>query len=224
MVTSTHAVGTLGYLKDKIADEIARGDLTSQIADKITEAIAAYQSERFFFSESRDITFSTVAGQEFYGTADNAAIPTLQGFDYIILYIGSIPWPIARRTDVEIEVLNQNGLMRGQPWNWSYYNQQIRLGPVPDTIYSMRIAAHQKVAAPATVGAVAADDQTGNAWMTDNAERLIRSRAKYELYLHVIKNMGYAEAMAAAVTEAFDTLKGQTNRLVGRGIMAPMEF
>jgi hypothetical protein len=218
MVASTHAVGTLGYMKDKVADELARPDLTSQIADKITEAIAAYQPERFFFSESRDITFNTVAGQEFYAAADNAAIPLLQAFDYVILYIGSIPWPIARRTDVEIEVLNQNGLMKGQPWNWSYYNQQLRLGPVPDAVYSMRIACHNKIAAPS------GDDVVGNPWMTDNAERLIRCRAKYELFLHIIRNMEQAEAMATATQEAFDTLKGQTNRLVGRGIMAPMEM
>jgi hypothetical protein len=218
MVASTHAVGTLGYMKDKIADEIARPDLTSQIFDKITEAVEAYQPERFFFSETRDITFNTVAGQEFYTSSDNASIPTLQAFDYVILYIGNIPWPISRRTDVEIEVLNQNGLLKGQPWNWSYYNQQLRLGPVPDTVYPMRIAAQQTMPLPGT------DDITGNPWTTKIAERLIRCRAKYELYLHVIRNMEMAEAMAAAVTEAFDALKGQTNRLVGRGITAPMEM
>lgn len=218
MVASTHAVDTLGYLTDKIADELARPDLASAIQDKITESIATYQPERFLFSESRDITFSTVAGQEFYTAADNPAIPLLQAFDYVILYIGSIPWPIARRTDVEIEVLNQNGLMRGQPWNWSYFNLQLRLGPVPDTVYPMRIAAHRNVAAPAT------PDTVGNPWMSGIAERLIRSRAKYEIFTHIIRNMDQAQVMAAAVTDAFDTLKGQTNRLVGRGLMAPMEF
>lgn len=218
MAISTHPQGTLGYLKDKIADELARPDLTDQIADKINEAIVAYQAERFLFSESRDITFSTGIGKEFYGAADNAAIPSLQAFDYILLYLGDIPWPISRRTDTEMEVLNQNGLMRGQPWNWSYFNQQIRLGPVPDAVYTMRVAAHQNVAAP--TGA----DTTGNPWMSDNAERLIRARAKYEIYLHVIRDVEMAQAMAAGVTEAFDTLKGQTNRLVGRGLMQPMEF
>jgi hypothetical protein len=208
---------TLGQMKLDVADELARPDLTTQIASKIAEAIDFYQAERFWWSESRDITFSTVAGQEFYGVADNPAIPTLSAFDYVILYIGSIPWPIARRTDVEIEVLNQNGLMKGQPWNWAYYNEQLRLGPVPDTIYPMRIAAHQNVAPPAN------DTAAGNPWMT-NAETLIRSRAKYLIYLHVIRNMELAEAMAAAVTESFDMLKGKTNRLVGRGIIAPMEF
>jgi hypothetical protein len=218
MVTSTHAVGTQGYLKDKIADEIARPDLASQIADKITEAIAAYQQERFFFSETRDLTFNTAQGQEFYTATDNAAIPTLQAFDYIILYLGGIPWPVTRRTSIEIEVLNQNGLVQGQPYNWDYFNQQIRFGPVPDGVYEIRLAAHQTVGPPAT------DDTPGNPWMSGNAERLIRARAKYELYLHVIRNMERAQSMAAAVTEAFDVLKGQTNRLVGLGVMAPMEF
>lgn len=218
MTLSTFPQGTLGYMKAKIADELARPDLTDQIADKINEAISSYQNERFFFSESRDITFSTVAGQEFYGVADNPNIPILQAFDYVILYIGSIPWPIARRTDVEIEVLNQNGLMRGQPWNWSYYNQQLRLGPVPDTVYPMRIAAHRFVAPPLN------DGDVGNPWMIGTAEIMIRSRAKYEIFLHKIRNMEMAEAMAAAVTEAYSSLKGQTNRLTGRAIMAPMEF
>lgn len=224
MVASAHPVDTLGYLRDKVLDELARGnatDLVSQVNDKIMEAIAAYQQERFFFSESRDLLFSTVAGQEFYGAADNAAIPTLQAFDYMILYLGNIPWPMKRRTDIEMEVLNQNGLVRGQPYNWSYYNRQIRLGPVPDSAIQVRVAAQQTVAAP-VVGS--GDDTLGNPWMSGNAERLIRSRAKYELYLHTLRNQEKAQMMAAAVTEAFDTLKGQTNRLLGTGEMQPMAF
>jgi hypothetical protein len=82
----------------------------------------------------------------------------------------------------------------------------------------MRIAAHQKVAMPPT------DDTIGNAWMTDNAERLIRYRAKYELFMHIIRNTEQAQVMAGAVQEAIEVLKGETNRLVGRGIMNPMEM
>lgn len=221
MPTVPISLNTLGQMKADIAAEIGRPDLTNQIASKIAEAIDFYQPERFVFSESRDFTFNTSTGQEFYGETTApiavAGMSTFQFFDYVILYIGSIPWPIAHRTDVEIEVLNQNGLMRGQPWNWSYYNEQLRLGPVPDTSYQLRIAAHAYVAPPAN------DSATGNPWMTF-AEKLIRSRAKYELFLHVIRNMEMAEAMASAVTEAYERLKGQANRLVGRGLMAPMEF
>lgn len=204
-------------MKLDIADELARPDLTTQIASKIAEAIAYYQSERFYFSESRDTTFNTVAGQEFYTASDSAAIPLLQAFDYLILYIGSIPWPLPRRTDVEMEVLNQNGLVQGQPWNWSYYNRQLRLGPIPDTAYSVRIAAHMQVAAPAS------DATTGNVWMTD-AESMIRHYAKYLLYQDVVRAYDHAKEMRAMTEEQFDMLKGKTNKLLGRGLVEAMQF
>lgn len=217
MGQSPNTSATLATMKSRIADEIARSDLTSQIALCINDAIDFYQTERFDFTESRDLTFSTVGGQEFYTSADQAQIPTLEAFDYIILYLGNIPWPLHRRTPLEIEKLNQNGLMRGQPWNFCYYNKQLRLGPVPDTAYSMRIAAHVCVSAPAT------DTEASNPWMTDG-EKMIRCRAKYELHTHYTRNAVQAQTMKAAEIEAFEQLKGKTNKLTGTGRIAPMVF
>lgn len=208
---------TLGDMKARVADELARSDLTTQIANAINDAIDFYQNERFIFNESRDITFSTVSGQEFYSTAANANIPTLKSFDYVILYLGNIPWNLRRRAPLDIEILNQNGLMRGQPWNYAYYNKQLRLGPVPDTAYSMRIAGRITYAAPAT------DTEANNPWMVD-AEKLIRCRAKMELHRHVTRNMKEMQSMKIAADEAFDQLKGLTNRMTGTGNISPMIF
>jgi hypothetical protein len=207
----------LAQMKSRIADEMARGDLTSQIAFAIGDAISFYQNERFIFNESRDITFTTVAGQDFYGAAANAAIPSMWSFDYLILYLGSIPWPVKRRTPLEVEILNNNGLVSGQPYNYAWYNKQIRLGPVPDGVYTMRIAGRITYAAPAT------DDEAGNPWMID-AEKLIRSRAKYELALNVTQDSDMAQIMAAQVSEAFDQLKGAANRLTATGEIEPTQF
>lgn len=215
-------------MKADIADQLARPDLTSQIAAAITTAIDIYQSERFEFSESRSLLFTTAQAQEFYGpTTSPVAVPnvdTIMGFDYVVLYLGgtgggtgAIPWLMNRVTHKEIELLNQNGLVQGQPYNWDYYNLQLRLGPIPDTAYTIRIAAHNAVAPPP-------DDVTaGNPWMVQ-AERLIRSRAKYELLLHVIRDFEEAEIMASAVRDAYEVLKGRTNRKLGRGEVIPMEF
>lgn len=207
----------LAQMKARIVDELARADLSTQIAYAISDAISFYQGERFIFNESRDVTFSTVAGQDFYGTAANAAIPTLWAFDYLILYLGSIPWPVKRRTPLEVEILNNNGLVSGQPYNFAWYNKQIRLGPVPDAVYTMRVAGLITYAAPAT------DAEANNPWMTD-AEKLIRSRAKYELALNVTQDTEMAQIMAAQVTETFDQLKGATNRLTGTGQVEPTQF
>ncbi|SRR6266436_6632353 len=215
------STNTQAQMKLDIADELLRSDLTSQIAAAIATAIDAYQAERFFWSESRDTTFNTVAAQEFYAEVDIPGISTMMSFDYVVLYLGTppqaIPWIMERRTDKEIELLNQNGLVKGQPYNWTYYNQQLRLGPIPDTVYNIRIAAQKFTPGPAS------DSTTNNPWMT-YAERLIRSRAKYELLFHVIRDFEEAEIMATAVNDAYTTLKGRTNRLKARSIMLPMEF
>ncbi len=222
MPTVPISANTLGQMKTDISTELARGDtLDSIIPSKIAEAIEYWQPERFWFSESRDFMFSTAQGQEFYGetTAPIAAtgMSTLQFIDYVVLYIGSVPWIIARRTDKDIEILNQNGLVQGQPWNWSYYNEQFRLGPIPDTAYPIRIAAHRYIDPPAS------DDETGNPWMT-NAEKLIRCYAKFLIFAHNIRNTEQATAMMAETEDALSRLKARTNKLLGQGLVQPMEF
>lgn len=207
----------LATMKARILDELDRDDLVSQTALAISDAISFYQSDRFIFNESRDVTFNTVAAQEFYGATANPAIPTLWAFDYLILYLGGIPWPVTRRTPLEVEILNNNGLVSGQPYNFAWYNKQIRLGPVPDNVFQMRVAGQITFAAPSS------DDEPDNPWMID-AEKLIRSRAKYELALNIIKDTEMAQIMAAQVTEVYDTLKGATNRLTGTGWIEPTQF
>lgn len=211
---------------DQIEDELARSDLTTQTAAAVITAIQHYQQERFFFSESREVTFSTVIGQEFYTDSDldpvplplgGAGISRILAFDYLILYLGSIPWPLHRRQPIDIETLNQNGLMRGQPWNFAYYEQKIRLGPVPDGVYQMRIAGHFSVGGPATLS------DTTNPWFTF-AEKLIRSRIKWEIYKNVIRDEAAAASMKEQEEAVLEEIKSRTNRLTGTGMMTAMAF
>jgi hypothetical protein len=208
---------TLADMKARIADELARSDLTSQIGLAIMDAIAFFQSERFAFNESRNILFNTVPGQEFYTGTDNPAIPLIFAADYLILYLGSIPWPVHRKQPIDIELYNQNGLMEGQPIMYCIFNQSIRLGPVPDQVYQLRLSAQVTFPAPAT------DDEANNFWMT-SAEKMIRTRAKWEIAMNVTYDDGLAQRMAPQFQEAYDQLKGATNRLVGTGRTRPMQF
>lgn len=214
---STFASGTQGYMKDKIADQINRTDLTTQIAECISDAIKFYQPHRFIFSEGRDTTLSTVANQEFYTSTDDPLIGTLYAFDYITITIGTAKFDLPRYQPEDIEVLTQSGTQMGQPQCYSYYNYQLRLYPVPNTVYPLTIAAHQLIAAPA------ADTTTGNNWMTD-AEKLIRCRARYELALNYTFDEKEMQFMTAAVTEAYDELKARTNQLAGTGEVRPTRF
>jgi hypothetical protein len=212
-------------MKDRIADELGgRSDLTSQIAVSIADAIAIYQPHRFKFSESRTVcNFNTVIGQEFYTASDNAAIATLYAFDYVTVQIGVARFDLPRYQPEEVELLTQTGTQMGQPQCFSYYNEQLRFYPVPSAVYPIIVAGHMSIAAPTS------DSDTSSRWMTDG-ERLIRSRAKYELSLNYgvdypdLAARMHPENEGGAAADAFRELKGRSNVLAGRGKFTPTQF
>lgn len=212
-------MSTLAIMVARIEDELARDDLESQVRYAITDAIEAYQDERFHFNESRAITFSTTASQEFYDSNDAAALGTITKIDYVKVYSGDQPWDLAPMKPSEIESASTNATSTGIPSAYCWYGNQVRVYPVPDQVYTIRIGAAVTVAAPAS------DSETGNAWMT-KAERLIRSRAKLELALHVLKDTDLAATMSQAVDEALEQLKDRTNQItqIGEGRVCAMSF
>ena len=200
----------LATMRARIASELRRSNITSQIASAITTAIEVYQDERWAFNERRDVTFPTVALQEFYTSADSASIPLLIKLDYANVYVGGTAYTLVPQSAATMEELSDSSTNTGQPSEYVWYGEGLRLYPVPDGIYTIRLAGVFVASAPA------ADDEAGNAWMT-KAERLIRSRAKLELALHVLRDQELSAAMGEAVRDAWDDLKTRTNRLTGTG-------
>lgn len=207
----------LSTMKARIADELARSDLTSQIASAITTAIERYQSERFWFNESRSTTFSTVAGQALYGSSDNSAIPDFYTIDWAAVIISSVVHELGRVAPKQIEFWQGASNTTGQPTDYAWWNKQIWLYPKPSDAWTVRLAGHLKVAAPAS------DSETGNVWMTD-AERLIRARAKWEIATHVTQDPTMAAVQAAAVDEALAQYAKRTAGQTGTGLIRPTVF
>ena len=193
---------TLADMQASIAAEIYRDDLTAQIAAEITRAIKHYQRQRFYFNETRMITFNTVAGQEFYGAAADPRIPNLIQIDYVQGSQNSRPMSLDM---VSAEYLDYSTGVpaSGPPSLYSYYEGTLRVYPTPNMAYPIRIAALVRVDPPIDLG-----DAT-NPWMND-AEELIRSRAKRNLYLHSLGDQGMAAGMKAAEDEAMDALIRET--------------
>jgi hypothetical protein len=226
---SAFAAGTLGYMKDRIANELGRDDLTSQIAAAINDAIIEYQKERFRFSESRDTTFNTVIGQDIYTSADSSVISSHFYMDYMVIFVGDVPTEMTRRTPLEIEMLQEATASNamGTPEDYCFYNDSIRMYPTPAAVYQVRIAAHLLIAAPAT------DNEAGNRWMVD-AERLIRSRAKYQLAVHYTKDGDEIMLMSpdppapgqnpGQAYLAFRALKGEGNKVTATGRIKAMNL
>jgi hypothetical protein len=211
---------TLAVMKARIADELARSDLTTMIAYAIDDAIAAYQSRRFFFNELREVLFTTADGQEWYDFSDSEYIPDLMAIDSIRVAIDSNFWELCRKTPDELESTEVSPA-EGQPTSYTYYNQQIRLYPIPNDTWDVTVSAHIKLAAPVS------DDETYNAWMTD-AERLIRARAKLNLTRNVNASgidPGFSPQaviiFGSEETDAFNELKSRTAKQLGTGKIKP---
>lgn len=196
-------MSTLGTMKTRIARELRRNNIVGEIEDAISTAIAAYQVEPWSFSESRATTFDTVDGTEFY----SESLSDLIKIDYVKIIIGTTPYTLEAGDPSQIESWSQSAGIEGEPTTYVWYGEQMRLYPVPNDVWVVRVAGTFKVAEPDD------DDEADNAWMT-KAERLIRARAKWELAMHVLHDEELAARMSAAVEEAHLDLKKQLMRKV----------
>lgn len=221
----------LAAMKARVASELARADLTTQIASAISDAIAIYQKERFRFNEtdpSTPVTFNTVASQGVYTSSDNANISTLFNIDYVLLTISNQIIPLTLDTAENLRIYNQVNTMSGQPMWYAYEGNQIILSPVPSDVWPVTLGLFRKLAAPAS------DAEANNPWMIA-AERLIRSRAKFEIATHVTRNAVLADAMSPypppsgkstghATWWAWRELKAETNRVTSLKRVRAMAF
>lgn len=222
--------GDLATMKARIARELARTDLTTDIADAIYTAISAYQNTRFRFSDTipnAPPTFPTEIGRFIYTSTDNANISTLMKIDYVLIQIGNTLQELARTSAEGIKLYNQVNTMAGQPSSYAYEGNQLLLAAVPSSVWTVTLGLFRNIDAPAS------DDEAGNPWMTD-AELLIRSRAKYEIAVHRTRNPVMAAAMSpdrpalgqpvGAAYAAWSNLKAEANRVAYSGRVRPMRF
>lgn len=178
---------TLAIMKARIASELRRSNISTQIGDAINTAIDAYKGERLWFAEQYHIDIDLIADQEFYTSADSVWLGRISRIDYAHLLIGTQAYGLRRMEDGWLDVASSSGSNTGQPYCWGWYGNALRVYPVPSESGTMqvRLAGQFEMPAPAT------DAETGNPWMVE-AETLIRCRAKFELYQHVLLDLAKA--------------------------------
>lgn len=212
-------MSTLGILKTRIADEIVRDDLSSQIGNAITTAISLWASTRFVFNEKR-YALTTVASQEYYPMSsltntDGSAIATgetLLEIDSFTLTYGTEPYTLGDRTQQWLD-REQSATFTGQPNSYGIFADQIRLSPIPAGAYAC------KISGLAELGTLTSDNDS-NAWMT-NGEALIRAQAKILLYRDIIRDMEGVATAKDALAEALDPLTRRRAAKVQTGRIAP---
>lgn len=204
-----------GTMQNRIADEIARSDLTTQIQRSIKSAIQHWQRHNFWFNESRSVTFNTVASQEFYTSADSAYIPTFADIDAVTITALGSRMDVQKRPYQELEQLSSTTTLTGIPIYYAYYGQQLRLYPIPDGVYPVRISGLQRL------DSVSLSADT-NVWFTEG-EALIRARAKMILALDVLKDADEARRLEPLENSVHQALQRETV-LRARSNVKPTQF
>ncbi len=195
-------MATYGDMQTRIADELINdGDITTaQIQKAIQSTIADYVGEQFWFNEAVS-TFSTVASQELYTSTDLAAIPNIiKILSMRTNNSNSYNGEINGVTNDQIEDI-QDGSVTGIPNYYSRFANKIRLYPIPDAVYTV------KVSYIATLSTLSADSDT-NAW-TEDAEEVIRQGAKKRLAADILHSDEIATRCAAMEKAALDGLRAE---------------
>lgn len=190
-------MSTYGTMQTRIADEIKRTDLTSQIQLAILSAVNFYKTDRFWWNESRSDA-STVADQEYYGLpADFLAL------DFIGVTVSSRYYQLVPKSAHEIDEINWGaGTYTGYPAYFALYENNLRLYPIPNAVYTLRIAYLKQL----TALSASADS---NEW-TVTAEELIRLHAKADLLENVIRGpeaVGESQALRFREREVYSQVR-----------------
>lgn len=199
----------------EIESDTERSDSTA-IGLKIDAAIRQYQPRRFWFNESRAVTFNTVAGTDLYTFATIGT--EFYRVDSVQVTIGTDDVRhLERMNYVDLAAIADNNTDQGEPEAYAYINKAIRFWRNPDAIFSTRLTGHVKLAVPASTS------EADNLWMTE-AYDLIMSRAKAELYAHRWEDPNNAAIMQQAEASALRRLQSATMDKTETGYLEATEF
>jgi len=211
----------LGTMKTRIAREIVRDDLSTEVGEAIATAHETWAGQRFWFAEKR-FALTTVASQEYYAMsaltlADGTALSTGEGLieiDSFTLTYNNEPYPLHDRSQAYIDDMQSLATaFTGQPWAYGIFENKIRLHPIPDAAYACVISGL------ASLPPLASDGAT-NAWMT-SGEALIRQQAKLIIYRDITRDPDGVALAERGLAEALENVRRRTFAKVATGRIAP---
>lgn len=174
-------MATYGDLKSRIKNEIARTtdpDIDAAVVNAVADAITYYSSYPFWFLEtSQDI--ANVAGTAGYSLPSDyrtmvsvAQGNTTAGTDLLTLD--------AMHIDRYRDLVPTESLRTGRPSFYALFGSTIFLYPTPNDAYYTRIWYRRVIE-------TLSSDDSSNSW-TNEAEPLIRTHAKIDLFVNYIRD------------------------------------
>ena len=193
---------TYGDIQLQVANDLRRSNLGPEIAQAILDAIADHDSERFYFNETEIYKFTTVSNQDTYIIAAQPPIQEFMKIDMVRSQVGNTWFTLERRTPDDMEI-DYSAPTSGQPVEWSIHGNEMRLFPMPDRAYPVRVFGHYRI-----TPLVNANDS--NPW-TNAARNLIRYSALKRLFAYPIRDMQQSQAAEAREVQEVEYLRRETD-------------
>ncbi len=206
-------MSTLSQMRSRIADDLDRTDLSSQIDTAINRAIRYYASKEFWFNQTTG-TFVTTASQKAYGTTDG--LPSdIASVTYVEISINDTDYRLTPRTYAYIQEIDPSTYI-GDPDDYAWFENKMYLYPVPDASYTVTVSYAKSYVEMTTDGA--SND------FTTEAEDLIESRARWWINSRIIHDDDDALRSKALEMDALQSLYGRTENLVMSKRIKPTDF
>lgn len=202
-----------GTIVSDIVSETRRS-MSDVISNLVLDAIAHYQSDRFFFNETTQ-SFSISSSQDTYTSVDASFIPRVMEIDSMRLTVSSSDQPTLDPVQWSyLEDLNYP-TSNGQPVAYAYWGQSFRFYPIPDGGYAVRFSG-------VTQDTSLSLSTDINNWTTrGKGYELIKNRAKSLLYSEWLRDDVNAGRALARERQAYDQLKLRTSRSHATGSITP---
>lgn len=205
-------------LRTNIATDLTRQDIDAQTKNAVIDAIKAYEAERFWFNQTRSLTFSTIAAQNAYGSAALSQIPNVIEFDQVFFRdtATSSGYALCKQEADDFEWLLNANTANGRPTDYTFIDGQMLLWPTPAAAYIIRPHMHYRLP-------MLSADGDSTAWCNE-AENLIRAHAKMILYANVIEDDAGASRMQAQIPFLKGRLDEETTSRMATGRIRGTRF
>lgn len=214
-------MATLSSTTAQLLDELARtGQLTAQAHVQINSAVRYYRDKGYWFMEGQE-TLTCSAGQEYYTlSADFAniynAVVDIKSYDSSdsSSVTSTNTYPLHSRTQQHMDELYVSpDNYTGYPQDYSIYNGQIRLGPVPSGEYVIRMNVEKRAEVLSATSATNV--------MLAHAEELIIARAAKHMCMKILQDDKRAMIFAQIEQEERQNIQSETTRRLTTGHTKP---
>lgn len=208
-------MSTLLEMRSRIADDLDRTDLSTQIDKAINRAIIFYLKEPFWFKETSS-SFPLVVNQEEYVKGVGSVPSDISAIDIMELQYAGNKYTLQEITPFELEAkqpLDANGI----PDQFAQYQDRMKFYPIPNQTGMVCLIKYTKSYA------VLVNDSDTNDWLV-YCEDLIEARARGWVNRRILKDYEAANADKQDENDALSGIRKVNQQKTGNGRVITTQF